>query len=91
MRRLPAWLPRTAGSTLMVTLVTLAALSMMAAYTLRRVMPGMATAHQNVAWQEARVAAEAGVDIAMNDLLLNATGFQPGAWTGWQEAPVSAR
>lgn len=86
------WAAPTIGSTLLVTLVTLAAISVMAAYSLRHALPGIRMAHQNAAWQEARVAAEAGVDIAMHDLLLNATGFSPGAWTGWQEgAPPPIR
>lgn len=76
------------GSALIVTLVTLAALSTMAAYTLVRVMPRVRMAYQNAAWQEARVAAEAGVDIAMNDLLANATGVNGGAWVGWTDEPV---
>ena len=78
-----------AGSTLLVTLFTLSALSILAAYTLMRAAPNVHIAHQNASWQEARVAAEAGIDAAMNDLLLNATGFAPGAWTGWQEDKTS--
>ena len=75
-----------------MTLVTLGALSIMAAYTLMRVTPNIHIAHQNAAWQEARLTAEAGIDAAMNDLNLNATGFAPGEWTGWQEevVPVDA-
>ncbi len=81
-RRLPL---RHRGSSLVVTLTTVAALSFMAAYTLIRSAPRVRMAYQNCAWQEARIAAEAGIDAAMNDLLLNATGFQPGKWTGWKE------
>lgn len=73
------------ASTLVVTLVTVTALSTMAAYTLTRSVPRVHMAYQNAAWQEARVAAEAGIDSAMNDLLINATGFSPGTWTGWQQ------
>jgi|GEM_PF-1757073 len=76
------------GGTLLVTLITLTALTMLAAYTFRTTTPGLALAHQNLAWQESRLAAEAGVDIAMNDLLMNATGFSAGKWSGWQETPV---
>src|SRR5438128_2547102 len=76
------------GSALVITLFTVAALSFMAAYALTRSGPRVRMAYQNAAWQEARVAAEAGIDSAMNDLFLNATGFSPGAWTGWkQEGP----
>ncbi len=80
------------GSALVITLVTLAALSFMAAYTLLRSVPKVHMAYQNAAWQEARTAAESGIDAAMNDLLLNATGFSPGAWTGWKdEKPASSQ
>lgn len=71
-----------------MTLGCLASLSLVAAYTFARVMPRVHMAHQNAAWQEARVAAEAGIDSAINDLQLNATGFSPGAWTYWQETPA---
>ena len=67
-----------------MTLTTLAALSLVAAYTLRRISPKFQAAHQAAVWQEARVAAEAGVDAAMGDLLKNATGPTPGAWRGWK-------
>jgi hypothetical protein len=79
-------LSRRRAGVLVVTLITLTALSLMAAYTMRRVTPGVRLAHQNAAWQEAKIAAEAGIDSAMHDLVLNATGFTSGAWTGWQES-----
>ncbi|MEO6786946.1 MAG: hypothetical protein ABI318_12510 [Chthoniobacteraceae bacterium] len=78
------------GSALIVTLTTVAALSFMAAYALTRTAPRVRMAYQNAAWQEARVAAEAGIDSAMNDLLLNATGFSPGAWTNWKQESAPA-
>lgn len=70
---------------MIVTLATLTALSLMAAYTLQRVGPKFRTAYQNAAWQEARVAAEAGIDAAMGDLLRNSTGPAPGTWQGWKQ------
>ncbi len=76
---------RAAGSTLIVTLATLIALSLMAAYAVTRVMPRLRMAYQNAAWQEARLAAESGVDAAMGDLLVNATGPSMGGWPGWKE------
>jgi hypothetical protein len=72
------------GSTLVVTLATLLVLSSMAALAITRVMPRLRMAYQNAAWQEARLAAEAGVDAAMADLLVNATGPTEGAWPGWK-------
>ena len=84
--RLPRILARD-GSTLFVTLTTLAALSFLAAFMLQRVSPALRIAYQNAAWQEARVAAEAGVDAAIGDLLRNSTSPAP-TWTGWkQRAP----
>lgn len=71
---------------LLMTLSTLAALTLVAAYTLQRVSPKFSAAHQAATWQEARVAAEAGVDAAMGDLLKNATGPTPGTWRGWKRA-----
>jgi len=72
------------GSTLFVSLTTLAALSFLAAFTLQRVSPSLRMAYQNAAWQEARVAAEAGVDTAITDLLRNSASPAP-SWIGWKE------
>ncbi len=79
-------LARPTGSTLLVTLITLAALSIMAAATLRRVAPKFGEAYQIAAWQEARLAAESGVDAAMGDLVRNASGFSGGPWQGWTDS-----
>lgn len=73
------------GGTLALALVTLTLLSILAAYTLRRVSPKLRMAHQTAGWQEARVSAEAGVDAAVADLLRNATGPTAGSWNGWQQ------
>src|SRR4051812_44450142 len=73
-----------AGSTLIVTLSTLAALSLMAALTFTRVAPRFRMSHQNAAWEEARLAAEAGIDVAMGDLLRNSAS-PTGSWQGWQQ------
>jgi len=74
------------GSVLFVALATLSALTLIAAYTLQRVSPRFQAAHQAAAWQEARLAAEAGIDAAMNDLLKHATGSASGNWNGWTRA-----
>jgi len=47
------------------------------AFALMRATPSIHVAYQNAAWQEARVAAESGIDTAVNDLLLNADGIRP--------------
>ena len=73
------------GGVLLMTLTTLAALTLVAAYTMQRVSPKFQAAHQTAAWQEARLAAEAGVDAAMGDLVKNATGQTPGTWPGWKQ------
>src|SRR4051794_24991849 len=72
------------GSTILVTLATLTALSMLAAYALSRVVPRLRMAYQNAAWEEARLAAEAGVDAAMGDLVSNTQLPAGGDWTGWK-------
>jgi len=76
---------RSTGSTLLVTLIILATLSVMAAATMRRVTPKVGQAYQIAAWQESRLAAEAGVDAAMGDLVRNASGFSAGSWQGWKD------
>ncbi|MEA3213654.1 MAG: hypothetical protein QOE70_6711 [Chthoniobacter sp.] len=73
------------GTTLVLTVITITLLTLVAAFTLRRVAPRFRMAHQTAAWQEARLAAEAGVDAAMGDLLRNTTGPVPGAWKGWKQ------
>jgi hypothetical protein len=50
-------------------------------------MPRIRMAYQNAAWQEARVAAEAGIDMAINDLVTYASGGSKGSWLGWQPEP----
>src|SRR4051812_23749276 len=74
-----------AGSTLIVTLSTLAALSLMAALTFTRIAPRFRMSHQNAAWEEARLAAEAGIDVAMGDLLRNSASQTGGSWQGGQQ------
>jgi hypothetical protein len=83
--RLAASHHRRAGGTLVLSLIVLTLLALMAANTLRRVEPKLRMAYQTVGWQEARVAAEAGIDVAMGELARNATGPNDGAWTGWKE------
>jgi len=45
-------------------------------------------AYQTAAWQEARLAAEAGIDVAMAELSRNATGTSGGDWSGWKQQPT---
>ena len=74
------------ASTLVLTIAFLAILAATAAYTLRRVSPRYQTAAQAGAWQEARLSAEAGIDVALADLVKNATGYEDGTWNGWKQS-----
>ena len=73
------------GSTLVLALTTITLLAIMAAYTLRRVAPKFRMAAQAAGWQESRLAAEAGVDVALWDLQQNAAGAAPEVWSGWTQ------
>src|SRR3954463_4063999 len=72
------------SSTILVTLAALTALSLLAAFAVSRVVPRLRMAYQNAAWEEARLAAEAGVDAAMSDLIANTQLPAGGNWTGWK-------
>src|SRR3954447_22908516 len=72
------------SSTILATLSALTALSLLAAYAVSRVVPRLRMAYQNAAWEEARLAAEAGVDAAMGDLIANTQLPGGGNWTGWK-------
>ena len=74
------------ASTLVLTLAFLAILAATAAFTLRRVSPRYQLAAQAGAWQEARLSAEAGIDVALADVTKNATGFTDGSWSGWKQS-----
>ena len=73
------------ATTLVITLVTLTALAAMAAVALVRVMPRLRMAYQNAAWEEARLAAESGIDAAMGDLLRHAADPNGTSWGGWKQ------
>ena len=73
------------ASALIVTLGSLAILAIAAAYTLRRVSPRFQMASQAAAWQEARLAAESGIDVAMAGLTRNAVGTSTPTWPGWEQ------
>lgn len=76
---------RDQASALVISLAALAILSIAAAYTLRRVSPRFQMTSQAAAWQEARLAAESGIDVALADLSHNAIGTQDSNWQGWQQ------
>lgn len=73
------------GGTLALALIVIALLTLVAAHTLRRVEPKLRMAYQTAGWQEARAAAEAGIDVAVGELARNAVGANPGTWSGWKQ------
>jgi hypothetical protein len=73
------------GGTLALALIVIALLTLMAAHTLRRVEPKLRMAYQTAGWQEARTAAEAGIDVAMGELSRNAAGNGNGTWSSWKQ------
>jgi hypothetical protein len=74
-----------------LTLSALAILSVAAAFTLQRVSPRFQMASQAAAWQEARLAAESGIDVALTELSYNATGTQDSGWAGWQQTDANGK
>jgi len=73
------------GSTLVLSLLCVTGLAIAAALTLQRITPRFQQASQAAAWQEARLAAESGIDVALVELEQNAIGFNDGTWTGWSQ------
>jgi Tfp pilus assembly protein PilX len=74
------------GSTTVIALLTLLILTMVAVGVLRTTVPRYQVAHQASGWQEARLAADAGIDIALERLNKNVPN--PAAstadWSGWK-------
>ena len=71
-----------AGSVLSIALITTAVLIALGATTLSVMRSRYRQVHQTAAWQESLLSAEAGVDIAMNELRKNL--YDPAnAWAGW--------
>lgn len=70
------------GSVLPLALITTAVLIALGATTLGVLQRRYRQVHQTAAWQESLLSAEAGVDIAMNELRKNL--YDPtNAWAGW--------
>lgn len=76
---------RQSAGTLVLALVMMALLAVIAASTLRRVGPKLQQAAQTASWQEARLGAEGGIDVALHELQKNATGASGGSWSGWKQ------
>ena len=82
----------TAGSIILVTLLSLVVLSVVAAGVLRTVVPRYHVSYQTAGWQEARLAAEAGIDLALDRLNANAATISGSTadWTGWKQDATTA-
>jgi Tfp pilus assembly protein PilX len=80
------------GSTTIIALLTLFILTMVAVGVLRTTVPRYQVAHQAAGWQEARLAADAGIDIALERLNRNVPN--PAAstadWSGWKRTVSTA-
>jgi hypothetical protein len=73
------------GSTLLLSISCIAGLAIAAALTLQRISPRFQMTAQAAAWQEARLSAEAGIDVALLELEQNNVGFNQGKWNGWYQ------
>ena len=87
-KRIAAYSRNEAG-TLVLCMIAIGVLTFAAALTVQRIGPRFRMAYQTAAWQEARLAAEAGIDVALAELSHNATGASGGDWPGWKQQPTS--
>ncbi len=86
MMKRPLHSHRRHGTTAVLTMITISLLAIMAVYTLRKVGPKLRMAYQTAGWQESRLAAESGIDVALGELSKNASlGASPKEWTGWKQ------
>src|SRR5437868_5132251 len=78
---------KTSGSVLIWTVVVIAILSLIAVETLRLVTIKYQSALQTSTWQEALLAAESGIDVAIVELRKSLYPQPNSAWQGWNNAP----
>src|SRR5438309_5297541 len=78
------------GSVLVWTVLVIAMLSLIAVETLRLVTIKYQNALQTSTWQEALLAAESGVDLAIIELRKSLYPAPNHAWDGWSNAPGNA-
>lgn len=76
-----------AGSVLVWTVLVIAVLSLAALETLRLVTSKYQNALQTSTWQEALLAAESGIDLAIVELRKSLYPSPNHAWEGWSNAP----
>ncbi|HEY6071515.1 MAG TPA: hypothetical protein VIU85_09095 [Chthoniobacterales bacterium] len=76
-----------AGSILIWTVVVIGVLSLIAVETLRLVTIKYQNALQTSTWQEALLAAESGIDLAIVELRKSLYPAPNNAWSGWSNSP----
>lgn len=76
-----------AGSVLVWTVLVIAVLSLIAVETLRLVTIKYQNALQTSTWQEALLAAESGIDLAIVELRKSLYPAPNNAWSGWTNSP----
>ena len=76
-----------AGSVLVWTVLVIAVLSLIAVETLRLVTIKYQNALQTSTWQEALLAAESGIDVAIIELRKSLYPPPNNAWQGWSNSP----
>src|SRR5256885_1705347 len=76
-----------AGSVLVWTVLVIAMLSLIAVETLRLVTAKYQNALQTSTWQEALLAAESGIDVAIIELRKSLYPQPNNAWSGWGNPP----
>jgi hypothetical protein len=82
------------GSITLAALLSLVVLAVIAGSVLRTTMPRFHVTHHTAGWQEARLAAEAGVDLALDRLNRNTPNpaLDTADWRGWRrDATTVAR
>src|SRR4051812_34680342 len=78
---------RRRGSILVWTVLSIAILSLLAAEVLRVVSAKYENALQTATWQEALLAAESGIDLAIVELRKSLYPAPNHAWDGWNNPP----
>src|SRR5438105_9271243 len=78
---------KAAGSVLVWTVLVIAILSLLAVETLRLVTIKYQSALQTSTWQEALLAAESGIDLAIIELRKSLYPAPNHAWEGWDNQP----
>ena len=83
---------RSEAAVTIIALLSLVILSLVAAAILRNVVPRYHVSYQTAGWQEARLAAEAGVDLALERLNKNVpvVSASTADWVGWKQDATTA-